>query len=336
MSQTTHSRLSLPRLTEDLETLSRMGPRFMGSAANRGSVEYLVERFSEHAAIQVEKQDFSYLGWTPAAMPTLRIVAPEPAEVDCIAYIYCGPAPPGGISGELHELGEHWVIGDYKWDKFAIIDGEKIVGYISGRRDGVAIQQPLAETSRVVPHFGVGTETADRFRGWLAAGERIVVQGTIDTKVDADARADNVAARLAGTGDGARFLVCSHLDSMQVCPGANDNASGMAATLALADYFAASPLGHGVDFVIFNGEEWDLAGSKAYVARARQRGGLDGLDLVVNLDGIAYSDEHLQVWAGPEGLEDDLREVLRGGAWKDGPPLTLVSPPPMGADHVPS
>jgi hypothetical protein len=325
-------RLARAALAEDLEVLSRMGPRFMGSDAERATVRHLVDRLSGIPGLEVSTQSFAYLGWRLARLPELRVVAPEAIRIDAIAFIYCAPTPAGGISGRLELLGEHWVIGDYKWDKLAIIRDGEIVGYVSARRDGVAIPQPLAESSRMVPHFGIGTDDAQRLHAWLDAGEEILVEGTIECEQDPGASAENVVATLPAGEE--RIVVCCHLDSMYTCPGANDNASGMAATIALAEHFARAGCPRTLDFVFFNGEEWDLAGSKAYAARAWERGELDRVRLLVNLDGIAYSAEQLQIWAGPEGLEDALRETVQSFDLSGGPAVKLISPPPMGADHV--
>lgn len=319
-------------IAEDLETLSVMGPRFMGSVAEKATVRHLVDRLSGIPGLEVSTQAFAYLGWSLKRLPDLRVTAPEPLVLDAIAYIYCAP---GNVAGRLELLGEHWVIGDYKWDKFAITRDGEIVGYVSARRDGVAIPQPLAEGSRLVPHFGIGTHEASRLHAWLEAGQEVLVEGTIDCTIDPSATAENVVATLPSRSSEERIVVCCHLDSMYTCPGANDNASGMAGTIALAEHFASAGYPRALDFVFFNGEEWDLAGSKAYVARAYQRGALDAVKLVINLDGIAYSGEQLQIWAGPEGLEDELRATVRASGLSDGPAVTLISPPPMGADHVP-
>ena len=327
--------LSRSVLAEDLETLSRMGPRFMGSDAEKATVAHLVARLSRIAGLEVVTHEFSYLGWSLARMPELRVLEPEPASLDPIAYIYCAPTSAAGVSGRLERLGEHWVIGDYKWDKYAIVNSGEIVAYVSGRRDGVAIPQPLAEGSRLAPHFGIGREQSERLCAWLNDGRTVICEGVIDCELNPAATAQNVVARLRSDHSSDRIVVCCHLDSMYTCPGANDNASGMAATLALAEYFVRHPPPCAVDFIFFNGEEWDLAGSKAYVADAWERGDLDAVRLVVNLDGVAYSKDLLQIWAGPEQLEDVLRDTVGSVYSSDGPKVTLISPPPMGADHVP-
>jgi Zn-dependent M28 family amino/carboxypeptidase len=83
----------------------------------------------------------------------------------------------------------------------------------------------------------------------------------------------NVAGQLRGTRFPDRVLVMSaHLDHLgirggKVYPGADDDASGVAAVLGAAAYLKAHPPAHTVLFLLFDGEEADLLGSKAFVAK---------------------------------------------------------------------
>jgi hypothetical protein len=81
----------------------------------------------------------------------------------------------------------------------------------------------------------------------------------------------NVAGIVRGTSDPGRFLVVSaHYDHLgirdgKLYPGADDNASGVAAMLAAARWFTANPPKHSILFVAFDGEEKGLKGAKAFV-----------------------------------------------------------------------
>jgi hypothetical protein len=81
----------------------------------------------------------------------------------------------------------------------------------------------------------------------------------------------NVAAIVRGTVDPQHLLVVSaHFDHLGVrdgklYPGADDNASGTAAMLAAASWFAANPPKHSILFVGFDGEERGLKGAQAFV-----------------------------------------------------------------------
>lgn len=84
------------------------------------------------------------------------------------------------------------------------------------------------------------------------------------------------ATKLIGYFPGAlrpeRFIVISaHYDHLgikngKLYPGADDNASGVAAMLAIAEWFSANPPRHSVVFAAFDGEEEGLQGAKAFMA----------------------------------------------------------------------
>ncbi|MBX9949409.1 MAG: M20/M25/M40 family metallo-hydrolase [Candidatus Obscuribacterales bacterium] len=84
-------------------------------------------------------------------------------------------------------------------------------------------------------------------------------------------------ANLIGTKTGmgenrSLFIICAHLDSVNHddepngrAPGADDNATGSATVIAIAEAVADVSLLHDVRFVLFGGEEQNLFGSEAYV-----------------------------------------------------------------------
>ena len=90
------------------------------------------------------------------------------------------------------------------------------------------------------------------------------------------------------------FIVSAHYDHLgvregQVYPGADDNASGVAAILELAAFCQKSPFRHSILFAAFDAEERGLQGARALLARppvAKERIGLN-----VNLDMVSRSDK---------------------------------------------
>lgn len=82
----------------------------------------------------------------------------------------------------------------------------------------------------------------------------------------------NVVGMLRGTKHADRYIVVSaHYDHLGVrggtiYPGADDNASGTAAVLEIARWFAAHPPQNSIIFAFFDGEEEGLLGAKAFVA----------------------------------------------------------------------
>ncbi|GIH92736.1 M28 family metallopeptidase [Planobispora siamensis] len=107
--------------------------------------------------------------------------------------------------------------------------------------------------------------------------------------------ADNVVCVKPGTGgSGPVVVLCAHYDcrmadlsdSSSRAPGADDNASGVAAVLEIAGILRDVPLRHTVQFVAFSGEEQGLWGSSAYAAQL----GLAGTRVhrLINLDMIGF------------------------------------------------
>jgi Zn-dependent M28 family amino/carboxypeptidase len=99
----------------------------------------------------------------------------------------------------------------------------------------------------------------------------------------------NIIAILPGARDDMRLVFSAHLDHLGegrrgVYNGADDNASGSAAILALARQAKKpkKPWGCTIEFIWYTGEEMGLVGSKAYVARPLAE--LDQYKLVLNLD----------------------------------------------------
>lgn len=80
---------------------------------------------------------------------------------------------------------------------------------------------------------------------------------------------NNVVATIPATTDSDEWIVLgAHYDSVKDCPGANDNASGVALTYAVAKHVASMPVRkYNMKIVFFDEEEKGLLGSKAYAQK---------------------------------------------------------------------
>jgi hypothetical protein len=108
----------------------------------------------------------------------------------------------------------------------------------------------------------------------------------------------NIEAEIAGGQQGAAvsspppiIIIGAHYDSVFGSPGANDNGTGMAATLALARRFASAKPKHTLRFVAFVNEEppYFLSGemgSLVYARRCKERG--DKISAMISLETIGY------------------------------------------------
>jgi hypothetical protein len=100
------------------------------------------------------------------------------------------------------------------------------------------------------------------------------------------------------------ILIGAHYDSVFGSPGANDNGSGVAATLALARRFAGRKPEHTLRFVAFANEEppYFLSGemgSLVYAGRCKARG--DKISAMISLETIGYFSDapHSQTYPSP-------------------------------------
>lgn len=126
---------------------------------------------------------------------------------------------------------------------------------------------------------------ADRFRqeGFRVKEEPYVVDGR---------EVANVVAELPGTGKGDEIvLVGAHYDSSPGSPGANDNASGVAALLELARRFRGITPARTLRLVAFVNEEppffqTPLMGSRVHAAGAKKRG--EKIVAMLSLETIGY------------------------------------------------
>jgi Zn-dependent M28 family amino/carboxypeptidase len=102
----------------------------------------------------------------------------------------------------------------------------------------------------------------------------------------------NIEASVPGTSRATEVVVVgAHYDTVTNCPGANDNATGVAAILDLARRFASTPRARTIRFVAFANEEPPFfrtpqMGSAVYANAARSRG--EGITAMLSLETMGF------------------------------------------------
>ena len=119
----------------------------------------------------------------------------------------------------------------------------------------------------------------------------------------------NVVGLLRGSGKSdSTLMICGHYDHLGTFgdsiffPGANDNASGIAMMMALAQKFAREPIRYDILFVAFGGEEIGLRGSRFFAEHPPVD--LDRLRFLVNLDMTASGLDGVMALGGEEFSEE--------------------------------
>jgi hypothetical protein len=144
-----------------------------------------------------------------------------------------------------------------------------------------------------VRHVKRGDSLA-RAEKWIT--EQFASAGYAVVREAYDARGDEVAnlvAAVPGTGPRAGEIVIfgAHYDTTQTTPGADDNASGVAALLALARGFANEKPARTVRFVAFAQEEpiyfqTEWMGSRVYARGCKERG--ENIVAMLSLETMGY------------------------------------------------
>lgn len=111
-----------------------------------------------------------------------------------------------------------------------------------------------------VPVVAISQEDGKRIRALTASGD---VQATILVATEALESA-NVISELPGTGD-AVVILGAHYDTVPEVLGANDNASGTATLLSLAEELSQKSFPFTLRLIAFGAEELGLLGSEFYV-----------------------------------------------------------------------
>jgi Zn-dependent M28 family amino/carboxypeptidase len=105
-------------------------------------------------------------------------------------------------------------------------------------------------------------------------------------------RVENIEASVSGSqGAGEAIVVGAHYDTVLGCPGANDNATGVAAVLELARRFSGTMHRRTIKFVAFVNEEPPFfqtsgMGSLVYAEDAKARG--DRIAAMLSLETMGY------------------------------------------------
>lgn len=263
--------------------LSRqIGPRPSGAPAFQQAVEY-VEGQLRALGYEVERQPFAFL-YFEARAAALRVGGPDGEELHPSILEYSAATPAAGVDGPLVTAG----LGRAEEVQRAAVGGrialiargdltfrEKveqaatagaIAAVIYNNRPGATPGATLGAPSRI-PAVMISQEAGERLLALLRQGS-VRVHLRVETLTE-QRGTWNVIGRRAGR-DARTFVIGAHLDSVAVSPGANDNASGIAAALEAARLLAALPLALSVEIIGFGAEERGLLGSAHYV---RERGG---------------------------------------------------------------
>ncbi|HYM69474.1 MAG TPA: M28 family metallopeptidase [bacterium] len=276
-----------------LALAQKIGPHVAGTPEDRTSGEYIAGQLTRDGyAVEWQPFPLSYFAVRAVslAVPSLPGLALNPHVLQ-----HSGSTPAGGVTAEVFAA----ALG--RPEDFA---GGAAAGKIALIERGGATFHAKAEAAAAAGAVAAVIYNAQpgEFIGTLGDSVKIAVvglSGTEGQQLLAAARSGRVTMRLnvqaadeqrttwniiatkPGTRDSHRVLVVgAHRDTVEGAPGANDNTSGVAVVLELAEVLKSVPLGDTVRFVFFGAEEEGLYGSAYYV----DHHGPDPIIGFVNLD----------------------------------------------------
>jgi Zn-dependent M28 family amino/carboxypeptidase len=97
------------------------------------------------------------------------------------------------------------------------------------------------------------------------------------------------------------LIIGAHYDTVAGCVGADDNGSGVAVLLEIAEYFSANPVKYPIQLIAFDMEEYGLLGSAAYADKLKHEN--QKIRLMISLEMLGYCDRAPNSQHYPAGLD---------------------------------
>jgi Zn-dependent M28 family amino/carboxypeptidase len=291
------------------------GNRFSGFSGYDASVDYVVETL-EAAGYNPTVQTFDYLAYEVVGPSALQQIAPN--AVTYTEGVDFGPitqSDPGDVTAAVTAVDLQLGLGntttsgceasdfagfpagniallqrgvctfELKAENAAAAGAVGIVIFNQGNttdpsRQGIPAVTLTANNTSGIPVIGTTYALGETLAGLVPAGLRMRVFANTLRQILPTA---NVLAEKRGTNNNNVVMAGAHLDSVLVGPGINDNGSGSASILEVAEQLAHVKLQNTVRFAWWGAEESGLVGSTNYVNGLSQAQ-KDRIALYLNFD----------------------------------------------------
>lgn len=320
------------------------GHRAAGSLGHDASAAYVYQQMKKYG-YDVSYQKFEFM-YTETLAEKLSVTSPAPRDIDIKAMTYTKSTPVGGLKAQLAAVPVDDTTGCEAGDyasgtftgKIALIKrggctfAEKqaaaatagAVGAIVYNNTEGVLSGTLGDAAAgKIPTGGLTRAEGEKLAADLAKGP---VEVSFEIRQLQQKRTTNNVIAETRRGNAANTVVLgAHLDSVTEGPGINDNGSGSAGLLEVAEELAKKEKrpANKVRFAWWSAEENGLLGSEHYVANLSSLGKKE-IKLYLNFDMIASPNYGIFVYdgddsdgvgagPGPAGsaqLERDINEYL--------------------------
>ena len=335
-----------------------LSPRESATDEELRAAEYLAGRFSGWG-YEVGLQDFEAVEIGGAT----RLVVLGPGDaVEGLSrlgyrdgdrvWMFAFPADPSSLAAEAYEIegemayagrgtGEDFSGVDLR-DKIALVEGggglslrEKVEGageagakaaviFNEETNAGASWERLYEET--MIPAIGIGNREGRGLLRALETGSKLEVRVSKAPLAQQPSR--NVVAELNNDiEDDETLIIGAHYDTTPDSPGANDNGSGVASAMVIAEELSDDELPFDLRIVLFGAEEIGLNGSFAYVGGLGE-GRSENILAMINLDVVGTG---VLTGIGSESMV----ELAVEAAESIGIELGVVDlPAGYGSDHI--
>ncbi|MEL3951626.1 MULTISPECIES: M28 family peptidase [Streptomyces] len=300
------------------------GNRAAGTKGHKASTKYVYDRLKK-AGYKVSYQDFTFYE-SKTLRESAAVLSPDARKLTALAFDFSKATPEGGIQAPLAAARVDDTPGceadDYTSDTFtgkiALVKrgtctfAEKEAAAAKAGAIGLVLynhsgDQPVKGNLEVpenahIPAVGITKAEGEKLAADLAKGE---VKVSVDVATEAvPHKTRNVVAETRGGRADRVVGLGAHLDSVPEGPGINDNGSGSAGLIEVAEKLAKETKGgkkltNKVRFAWWSAEELGLLGSDHYVKSlsAKQK---KNIKLYLNFDMIASPNAAELVYDGDD------------------------------------
>ena len=297
------------RALQDIAT-ENGGTRAAGSAGDAATADYIEQRLRD-AGYRVTRQSFRVPFYRESAPPRLTAGGQRVRPIRTLQF-----SPGGRASGTVHAAGLGCSGGDFaglREGEIALVERGTCFFRIkatNAKRAGAAAvlvvdqnEQPVAATlgspGLRIPALALGAAAGEGLEGRRA---------TVAVRAVSERRETSSVIAETGPEDAKRVVMAGgHLDSVPAGAGLNDNGSGVAALLSIAERLADA--GRPLRFGFWGAEEIGLVGSRRY-ASGLSRDERRRIAAYVNLDMAGSPDSRPEVYDADRAIERALRRHL--------------------------
>jgi Zn-dependent M28 family amino/carboxypeptidase len=277
------------------------GTRLAGTPGYDASAEYVADML-EAAGYDVSIQSFSFQLVSDGTPPVVQQTAPASVTyVDGVDYRTMSYSGSGDVTAPVSAPAGPLGCDAADWAGFPAGNIALVVRGVCTFRikatNAVAAGAAAVMVYNNIPGLLAGTLAEPLFTHPVigltqSLGQELTLTPGLVMRIRTDTVAEdretvNVIAETAGGDPNAVVVVGAHLDSVATGPGINDNGSGSAAILEIAETLAGQQrdVRNKVRFMWFGAEEHGLIGSNRYVASLSQAE-RDRISLMLNFDMI--------------------------------------------------